>query len=65
MQEYQKRMDEAAKEAAKELVGALPADAVEVVAEWWAKWYRQAGHKRLGRLLVKYATVGIGEEDVE
>ena len=23
------------------------------VAKWWAKWYLQAGHKRLGRFLAQ------------
>ena len=30
----------------------LPAEQVKVVADWWAKHYMTAGHKRLGRLLV-------------
>jgi hypothetical protein len=43
--------DEAAALAAVELKK-LPADQVKVVADWWAKYYMSAGHKRLGRLLV-------------
>lgn len=27
--------------------------ALETVAAWWSKWYLKAGHKRLGRILVK------------
>ena len=43
--------DEAAAIAAEELKK-LPAEHVKVVADWWAKHYMSAGHKRLGRLLV-------------
>lgn len=25
------------------------------IANWWVKWYPKAGHKRLGKLLTKYA----------
>ena len=43
--------DEAAAIAAEELKK-LPQDQVKIVADWWAKYYMTAGHKRLGRLLV-------------
>ena len=46
--------DEAAALAAEELKK-LPPDQVKVVADWWAKYYMTAGHKRLGRLLVALA----------
>jgi len=46
--------DEAAAVAAEELKK-LPPDQVKVVADWWAKHYMSAGHKRLGRLLVAIA----------
>ena len=46
------KMDEAATAAEKELAG-LDAEAVIAVREWWRKYYLQAGHKRLGRILVK------------
>jgi len=46
--------DEAAAIAAEELKK-LPQDQVKVVADWWAKYYMTAGHKRLGRLLVAVA----------
>jgi len=46
--------DEAAAVAAEEL-RKLPPDQVKVVADWWAKHYMSAGHKRLGRLLVAVA----------
>ena len=45
-------MDRAASEAEHDLEN-LDADAVRAMAEWWAKWYLTAGHKRLGRTLVK------------
>ena len=47
-------MDAAAEEAEKELA-TLDQAAVETVAAWWAKWFMKAGHKRLGRLMVKVA----------
>jgi hypothetical protein len=43
--------DEAAAVAAEELKQ-LPSEQVKIVADWWAKHYMSAGHKRLGRLLV-------------
>ncbi len=46
-----KAFDEAAAVAAEELKK-LPVEQVKVVADWWAKYYLTAGHKRLGRLLV-------------
>ena len=42
-------MDKAAQDAAQEL---NPGWTAQEVAQWWAKWYLKAGHKRLGRLLV-------------
>ena len=50
-------MDAAAKEAEKDLA-TLDQAAVEVVAAWWSKWYATAGHKRLGRMLVRIAKSG-------
>ena len=44
-------MDNAATQAALELEK-LPVDAVHAVAMWWLKFYLQAGHKRLGRVLL-------------
>ena len=51
------KMDAAAEEAAEDLKTLDPA-AVETIAAWWLKWYLTAGHKRLGRLLVKIAKSG-------
>ena len=42
-------MDKAVQDAAQELD---PSWTAQEVAQWWAKWYLKAGHKRLGRLLV-------------
>jgi uncharacterized protein (DUF305 family) len=25
--------------------------AIKKLQEWWSKWYRKAGHKRLGRII--------------
>jgi len=48
------KMDAAAEEAEKDLA-ALDQAAVETIAAWWLKWYMTAGHKRLGRIMVKIA----------
>ena len=45
-------MDAAAIEAQNDLVN-VDQEALEKVREWWERWYRKAGHKRLGRILVK------------
>jgi hypothetical protein len=47
-------MDAAAEEAEKDLA-TLDQAAVEVIAAWWSKWYMKAGHKRLGRIMVRLA----------
>ena len=51
------KMDAAAEEAEKDLA-TLDKAAFETIAAWWLKWYITAGHKRLGRLLVKIAKSG-------
>jgi hypothetical protein len=48
-------MDESAQAAAEELEQ-LPADAVQLVADWLQKHYLEAGYKRLGRVLLKKAS---------
>ena len=51
------KMDEAADkatEAFKQVIAEHP-DGVEAVAKWWQEYYKDAGHKRLGRILL---TVG-------
>jgi len=51
-------MDQAAADAEKELQEWIkdPAFAVGFLrlASWWSKWYMKAGHKRLGRVVVKF-----------
>ena len=49
--EIMREMDTAAADAQNELVD-LDQDAVELVADWWKRWYLKAGHKRLGRVLI-------------
>ena len=45
-------MDEAAANAEEDLANIDDA-AVKAVSEWWKKWYMQAGHKRLARILLR------------
>jgi hypothetical protein len=47
-------MDAAAREAEKDL-STLDRASVQPIAAWWLKWYLKAGHKRLGRIMVKIA----------
>jgi hypothetical protein len=47
-------MDAAAEEAERDLAS-LDRTAVETIAAWWLKWFMKAGHKRLGRIMVKIA----------
>lgn len=51
-------------DAAADLAGAELADlsdrttdqmSLTELANWWKRWYLEAGHKRLGRVLMKYA----------
>ena len=46
------QMDAAAREAQDDLVN-VDEEAIKKVKEWWEKWYRKTGHKRLGRIIVK------------
>jgi hypothetical protein len=50
--EVQQQMDAAAAKAAAEFQASWNATQV---AQWWKKWFITAGHKRLGRILVKAA----------
>ena len=50
--ELMQDMDRAAEEAKKDLAN-VDQEAVQKVTEWWKKHYMKAGHKRLGRVLVK------------
>ena len=47
-------MDGKQKEAEADL-GLLPTESTRAVANWWKTWYMFAGHKRLGRTLLKQA----------
>jgi aryl carrier-like protein len=53
-------MDEAAEEALHELVQLQGLDKAQMLllATWWRKWYTQAGHKRLGRQIMKFTELG-------
>ena len=44
-------MDMAAEAAQKDLE-TLDPEAVKAIAKWWRKWYLQAGHKRLARIIL-------------
>lgn len=56
-------MDNAAVDAENDLSSLTPVitepivdgeEAIQFVANWWAKWYPTAGHKRLARILLQY-----------
>lgn len=47
-------MDKAAADAQNDLTD-IDDNALRTVANWWKKWFPNAGHKRLGRVLVEYA----------
>lgn len=53
-QRTSEQFDASAEEARQDLAN-LESEAVVALAQWWAKWYTQAGHKRLGRILVQIA----------
>ena len=45
-------MDDAASQAAEELMKlGMEADVAQI-ADWWRRWYLTAGHKRLARILM-------------
>ncbi len=44
--------DEAAEKALAELHEHFETWSARELADWWARWYLKAGHKRLGRILV-------------
>ena len=49
-------MDKAQSEASAD-INAEEVDAFRTVAQWWDKWYRKAGHKRLARTPLEYRDV--------
>ena len=50
----QEEMDRAAAQAAAELQEMDP-ECLKQMVRWWSRWYRQAGHRRLGRELARIA----------
>ena len=48
-----KQMDEEASQANEELKQNIDQWSAKDLVKWWSIWYLKAGHKRLGRLLVK------------
>jgi len=54
-EEVRAEMDAAAVEADIDFSKMVDFEALEKsrILEWWEKWYRMAGHKRLGRILIK------------
>jgi len=52
------KMDCTATDAQNDLMeeGAPSEEQLIAVANWWKKWFGKAGHKRLGRILLEYAT---------
>jgi hypothetical protein len=53
-EEMMQAMDQAAIQAEQFLRSILGADcSAEDVLRWFKNWYLQAGHKRLGRIMVK------------
>lgn len=54
-EEMMKQMDDAAKLAAEEFEKHYESWSAKDAVKWWARWYLQAGHKRLGRMFVAKA----------
>jgi len=52
--EDKQKMDNSAGDAQNDLED-VSDEALNMVANWWRKWVRDAGHKRLGRVLLQYA----------
>lgn len=46
-------MDRAAQEAEQELQQVLQTSELARLLSWYQRWYQQAGHKRLGRMLAQ------------
>jgi len=58
-EEDKQRMEVAAGEAEQVANDNVPDEALNQVANWWKRWYMNAGHKRLARILLQSAS----EED--
>jgi len=46
-------------EAAEDELDGIDPNAIQAIAQWWAKHYLIAGHKRLGRVLIAKARMGV------
>lgn len=62
-------MDEGAMSASMELEemerdGTVSTEVLAALADWWKRWYMQAGHKRLGRVLMAKHAESEVKEDV-
>lgn len=55
-EEDKQAMDSAAVDAENDAMENVPGDAMREVANWWQRWYMKAGHKRLARILLQYAS---------
>lgn len=45
-------MDNAAADAENDLIN-YSGESIDIIADWWGKWYIKAGHRRLGRILAQ------------
>ena len=55
-EEDRQAMDNAAADAENDAAENVPDEALQEVANWWKKWFLKAGHKRLARILLQYAS---------
>ena len=55
-EEDKQAMDSAAVDAENDAAENVPGEALQEVANWWSRWYMKAGHKRLARVLLQYAS---------
>lgn len=53
IEDVKKAMDQAAEEARKDLPQDIKTWNAAQLADWWKKWYMKAGHRKLGRIIVK------------
>ena len=54
-EEDRQKMDSAAIDAQNDLEN-VSDEALAKVANWWKKWYLKAGHRRLARILLEFAS---------
>jgi len=54
--EDKQAMDNAATDAQNDLAeeNSPSEESLIAVADWWAKWFNKAGHRRLARILLEY-----------